>query len=79
LIGYFLFGFSGFLWFTLLASVPVLAYYYQQQRRLGLVNWNYELKLLLIALAVFLICLAASQTLMSLVPADSLHLRLRRH
>ena len=78
LLGYFLFGFTGFLWFTLLASVPVLAYYYQQQRRLGLVNWHYELKLLVIAVTVFLICLAASHTLMSLVPADALHLRLRR-
>jgi len=79
LIGYFLFGFTGFLWFTLLATVPVLAYYYRQQRSLGLVSWNDELRLLLIALAVFLICLTASHILMKLVPADSLHLRLRRH
>lgn len=79
LLGYFLFGFTGFVWFTLLATVPVLAYYYRQQRSLGLVSWNDELRLLLIALAVFLICLTASHILMKLVPADSLHLRLRRH
>jgi O-antigen/teichoic acid export membrane protein len=78
LIGYFLFGFSGFLWFTLVATVPVLMYYYGQRKKFGLVRWKDELMLLLIALFVFLVCLALSKLLRTFVPADSLHLKLWR-
>jgi O-antigen/teichoic acid export membrane protein len=79
LIGYFLFGFSGFLWFTLAATVPVLMYYYGQQKKFGLVRWKDELTLLLIALLVFLVCLALSKALRTFVRPDSLHLKLWRH
>jgi O-antigen/teichoic acid export membrane protein len=79
LLGYYLFGFNGFLWFTLLATVPVLTYYHQQQSKLGLVSWRDELTLLAIALLVFLLCFTSSHLLMRFVPAASLHLRLRRH
>jgi O-antigen/teichoic acid export membrane protein len=79
LFGYFLFGFSGFLWFTLVATVPVLTYFYRQQRKFDLVSLKDELMLVLIAVVVFLICLTASHFLMKSVPADWLHLRLWRH
>jgi lipopolysaccharide exporter len=79
LIGYRLFGFSGFLWFTLVATVPVLTYYYRQQRKFGLVRWRNELMLLLVALLTFLVWLTASYLLRKFVPAESLHLRLWRH
>jgi O-antigen/teichoic acid export membrane protein len=79
LLGYYLFGFNGFLWFTLLATVPVLTYYHLQQKKLGLVSWRDEVTLLAIALLVFLVCFILSHLLMKFVPAGSLHLRLRRH
>jgi O-antigen/teichoic acid export membrane protein len=78
LLGYYLFGFNGFLWFTLLATVPVLTYYHLQQKKLGLVSWRDEVTLLAIALLVFLVCFILSHLLMKFVPAGSLHLRLRR-
>jgi O-antigen/teichoic acid export membrane protein len=79
LIGYFLFGFAGFLWFTLIATIPVLGYYYWQQKKFDLLSWKEELMLLVVALLVFVISLTASHLLIKFVPADSLHLRLRRN
>jgi O-antigen/teichoic acid export membrane protein len=79
LIGYFLFGFNGFLWFSVLAAVPVLAYYYWQQRKLNLVSWREEVRLLLVASLTFLVCLTASYFLRKLVPANLLHFRLWHH
>jgi lipopolysaccharide exporter len=79
LIGYFLFGFTGFLWFSLGATVPVLIYYFRDQKKSGLLSLKDEFLLLLVALLVFFVCLAASQLLMKFVPADWLHLRLKRH
>jgi O-antigen/teichoic acid export membrane protein len=79
LIGYFLFGFSGFLWFSLLATLPVLTYYYWQQKKLNLVSWKEEFVLLLIASLTFLVCLTASHFLRELVPANLLRFRFRSH
>jgi lipopolysaccharide exporter len=79
LLGYFVFGFTGFLWGTLIATIPVLAYYYSQQRKLELVSWKDELILLAIASLAFLVCLTTSLLLRRWVPAELLHLRLWRH
>lgn len=75
LVGYFLFGFNGFLWCTLLATLPVLGYYYWQQSKFGLLSWRHELSLLVFAAVTFLICFVASYFLRKLVPPDILHLR----
>jgi lipopolysaccharide exporter len=71
--GYFLFGFYGFLWFNLAGTIPLLAYFYYVQRRHGLLNLTNELARLSAALAVFLLCLAASHILLTLLPAGWLH------
>ena len=79
LLGYFLFGFNGFLWGTLVATVPALAYFYSQQRKLQLVSWREELMLLGVAALTFFVCLAASYLLRKLVPAELLHVKLGKH
>jgi lipopolysaccharide exporter len=79
LLGYFFFGFDGFLWGTLLATVPVLAYYYSQQVKLDLVSWKEELRLLAIAALTFVVCLTASYFLRKLVPPELLHVRFGKH
>jgi O-antigen/teichoic acid export membrane protein len=78
-LGYYLFGFYGFLWFNFAATIPLLLYFYSEQRRLELLNLTEELKRLGAALAVFLLCLAVSHLLMALVPANWLHLGLKKH
>jgi O-antigen/teichoic acid export membrane protein len=78
-LGYYLFGFYGFLWFNFAATIPLLLYFYSEQRRLELLNLTEELKRLGAALAVFLLCLAVSHLLMAFVPANWLHLGLKKH
>lgn len=78
-IGYYLFGFYGFLWFNLAATIPLLGYFYREQNRLGLLDLRSELKLLGAAVLLFLACLAASHLLLALTPSGWLHLGLKRH
>jgi O-antigen/teichoic acid export membrane protein len=78
-LGYYLFGFYGFLWFNFAATIPLLLYFYSEQRRLELLNLTEELKRLGAALAVFLLCLAVSHLLMAFVPENWLHLGLKKH
>jgi O-antigen/teichoic acid export membrane protein len=78
-IGYYLFGFYGFLWFNLAATIPLLIYFYSEQKRFGLLRLTNELRLLCAALLVFLLCLAASHLLLALLPAGWLHLGRKRH
>jgi lipopolysaccharide exporter len=78
LLGYYLFGLYGFLWFNLAATIPLLIYYYYEQKKHGLINLKNELARLSAALLVFLTCLAASHLLLALVPAGWLH-RTWRH
>lgn len=72
LLGYYLFGFKGFLWGGLAAASIVLIYFYWEQRRSGLLNTRIELARLGLALLVFVLCLATSQLLMHLFPAGFL-------
>ena len=44
LLGYYFFGLYGFLWFNLAATIPLLMYFYWEQKRSGLLNVGTELK-----------------------------------
>ncbi len=79
ILGYYLFGFYGFLWFGQGATVALVIYFFRQQRRYGLLDLSKELRLLGLAALVFVVCFSASHLLLAFIPADSLHLLLRRH
>jgi len=78
-LGYYFFGFYGFLWFNLAATIPLLMYFYYQQRKFDLLNLKSELSLLGSALLVFLLCLGASHLLLASIPPGWLHLGLKKH
>jgi O-antigen/teichoic acid export membrane protein len=78
LIGYYTFGFEGFLWFNLAARLPGLIFFYYEQRKYHLLNISYELRLLLFALCLFLACLLVSNFLLAVMPSTFLHLRFRK-
>ena len=79
LLGYLLFGFYGFLWFNLAATLPLMLYFFWLQRKMGLFDLADESKRLGAAVLVFLLALAASHLLLALIPAGWLHLGLKRH
>jgi hypothetical protein len=79
LLGYYFFGFHGFLWFNFLATIPVLIYLHSEQKTHGLLNLKSEVTRLAAAFIVFLICLAPSHLLLTLLPSRWLRLRLKRH
>lgn len=79
LLGYYWFGFDGFLWLNAAATLPPMLYYYREQARYGLLNTKSELRLLLLALAVFLVAAALSRLLLLYLPTQWLHLGLKRH
>ena len=78
LLGYYLFGFYGFLWFGQAATIVLVIYFFRQQRRYGLFDLSKELRLLGLAGLVFVVCFSASHLLMAFIPVDSLHLLFRR-
>ena len=78
LLGYYCFGLYGFLWFNLAGMVPLLLYFFWEQKRSGLLNLASEIRRMGVALAVFLLCLAASQLVLKLFPEGWLHLGLKR-
>jgi lipopolysaccharide exporter len=78
-LGYYFFGFYGFLWFNFAATIPLLVYLYGEQRRFRFLDLRNELSRLGAAFGVFLVCLAASHLLLAYVPAGWLHLGLKRH
>ena len=79
LLGYFLFGFPGFLWFGLAASIPVTAYYFIEQRRQGLLDLRAELRRVGWALALFGACFVVSRLFLHFVPPGLLANALHRH
>ncbi len=80
LLGAYLFGFTGFLWFSqgALAFIP-FAYFFYKQRTYGLIDLPNEARRLAAALVVFLACLAVSHALLAVIPPGWLHLHLKRH
>lgn len=78
LLGYYCFGLYGFLWFNLAGMVPLLLYFFWEQKRSGLLNLASELRRMGVALVIFLLCLGASQLVLKLFPEGWLHLGLKR-
>ena len=79
LLGYYLFGFYGFLWFNFAATLPLSIYLYSQQRKYGLLRLSNELTRLGIAFLTFLACFALASLALAVVPSGWLHLGLKRH
>lgn len=77
-LGYYSFGFEGFLWFTLAARLPAILYFYYEQRRYQLLDIRYEFRLLFTALSVFFVCAFLSHALLSIIPGNLLHFRFRK-
>jgi lipopolysaccharide exporter len=80
LLGYYLFGFNGFLWFAVASGFLVQFYFYREQHKQGLVDARAELLRLGGALAVFAVCLLMSRLLLHFLPTDLIHsmLKLKR-
>jgi len=78
LLGYYFFGFYGFLWFNLAAAVPLLAFYYYEQNKMDLLDLWDESKRFCIAMLAFLICFAASHLILNFIPLGWRHLGLKR-
>jgi lipopolysaccharide exporter len=78
LLGYWAFGFEGFLWFNLAARVPGLLYFFVEQRRYELLDPRYELRLFAAALGLLLVCLSVSHVLLAVIPPPFLHLRFHK-
>jgi O-antigen/teichoic acid export membrane protein len=79
LIGYYFFGLYGFLWGTIISGIIVLAYFFREQQRAGMLNLKIEMNRLLWAASVFAISLMFSLLLLHIIPSDFLHIRLSRH
>ncbi len=79
ILGYYLFGFYGFLWFGQVATVVLVLYFFRQQSRYELLDLSKELRLMGLAALVFVVCFSTSHLLLAFIPADSLHLLFRRH
>jgi len=79
LLGYYLYGFFGFVWFNTAATVPLLGYFYWEQRRAGLLRPMNEVRYLCAAAVIFLACFGISHLLLSVIPAGWLHLGIKGH
>lgn len=78
-VGFYLYGFYGFLWFNFLATVPLVVYFYLEQRKFGWLNLKKESELLGAAALVFLASCAVNYLLLLVVPSGWLHLGLKKH
>ncbi|HWH84362.1 MAG TPA: oligosaccharide flippase family protein [Burkholderiaceae bacterium] len=67
------FGFEAFLCAGLVAGLPILSYFYYEQRRNALLDPRAELRRFAGALAVFGVCLLISQALMPFLAPDVFH------
>ena len=79
LLGFYLFGFNGFLWFSLGAQFFVLGYLFWEQRRSGMLRWRSELEQFASAMAVFAALFALGSLILYVVPPGWLHLSLKKH
>lgn len=79
ILGFYIFGLYGFLWFTFAATVPLLIYFYYQQHKLHLLRIKPELQLLGAAFLAFVLSFAAAHVLLSVIPSTWLHLGSRKH
>jgi lipopolysaccharide exporter len=68
LAGYFLFGFTGFVYGAALSGLPPLLYYYQLQRKKGFLIMRYEFYKMAFVLVIAISAYATSDLLLSLWP-----------
>jgi len=73
LLGYLFFGFNGFLWSTLVATIPILIYLGFEQKKLGLLDLREECRLFFAAFLIFMISFGISHLLLKFAPLDFLH------
>lgn len=78
LLGYYWFGFQGFLWGSVVANLVVLTYFYREQKRQGLLDSHAEWARAGWALGVFVVCLVSSVVLVHFLPTGLLHHAARR-
>jgi len=79
ILGFYLFGLYGFLWFSFGATTPLLIYFYYHQHKLKLFRLGPELYLLGAATLAFVICFALAHVLLGVIPQTWLHLGIHRH
>jgi lipopolysaccharide exporter len=79
LLGYYLFGIYGFVWFGTISAVILMVYFFWQQSKYELLDLRIELRRLGAALVLFVSCYVCSLILLKLLPPSMLHLHLRRH
>jgi O-antigen/teichoic acid export membrane protein len=77
-LGFYVFGLAGFLWFGVAAALPLLGYFYYEQSQCGLLNLRRESALLGWALIAFACAYLVSHVLMNAVPPDLIHATLKR-
>ena len=77
LLGYYWFGFQGFLWASVISNLVALAYFYREQRRQRLLDPRAEWARAGWALGMFLACIILSLALLHLMPNGLLHHALR--
>ncbi len=79
LLGFYCFGFDGFLWFGLLGTLPLTVYFYWKQHEDGLLDLPKEFQRLLFAAAMFLVAQAVSRLGLYFIPQGWLHLGIKGH
>ena len=81
LLGYYCFGFSGFIWFGVLANIPLMFYYFRSQYKSDLLDFMIEGKRMIIALIVFGACVGTSALIAPYIPSDLIRhvLHLKSH
>jgi lipopolysaccharide exporter len=77
LVGYYFFGFHGFLWFSLAAGLPVSAYFYWEQHRQNLLDVRDEAIRVALAIGIFFSCIALSAVAMYFLPTGFRHFRFK--
>jgi O-antigen/teichoic acid export membrane protein len=78
ILGYYLFGFYGFVWFAQVSMFVTSLYFLYRQHKAGLLSARNEILLLATGLGVFLLCLVFSHMVMALVPHNALHFHIHR-
>ncbi len=72
-IGYRLFGFDGFVWAGFATGLPILGYFYYEQRKSALLDVRAELRHFAAALVVFAVCWLIARVLMHFIAPDLVH------
>jgi O-antigen/teichoic acid export membrane protein len=77
--GYYFFGFTGFVWASCLANIPLVAYFFRQQQSLGLLDLPTEVRRLFLSIVVFVVAASIGHFMLRHLPGNVLHLGLKPH